>query len=300
MRKIKKEDKIYSISHKDMDGVSCQIVLANVFPNIIFKTCAFGQLDRILPVIDYSLFDHVIITDVYPNDLTMLCEEKIILLDHHETSMPAHDPKHSRFVDTGQCAASLTKRFVETYFSIKMDFLDKFIWHVNDYDLYKIEDYKSVLLNCLLGYYKEDGFRNRFIGGNLEFNQNERDYLSKIQHDYSKIYDDLNVVELEKINGVIGIYQNNWAWLNEICHDLLYKDGYDIVFLYNQSKTVSCRHKIEGLHLGNLLDNLKIGGGHERSCGMYKCETIQEVIDKVKLVEKIILDKFPKTDKIPF
>src|SRR5271157_2281513 len=137
MRLIDPNSKVLSLTHSDMDGVGCQIVLGHVFKHLTCQASTFVSVNKLFNDKNFEGYDHIFITDIYPNypELLTKYEDRIVLLDHHNTSLGNHNPFKMRFVDSGQCATSLTKKFVEQYFHKDLGFLDKFVYHVNDYDL---------------------------------------------------------------------------------------------------------------------------------------------------------------------
>jgi nanoRNase/pAp phosphatase (c-di-AMP/oligoRNAs hydrolase) len=53
-------------------------------------------------------------------------------------------------------------------------------------------------------------------------------------------------------------------FLNDCCHKLLEEEGYKIVFNVNpRTKHISVRHNIENFHVGEFLQKLNLGGGHQ-------------------------------------
>lgn len=272
-----------------MDGVACQIAIGNVFNDVVYMTSSFVKVDSLLRDVNWAEFHHTILTDVYPTDPSILDRiENLIFLDHHDTSLNSHDPKRSRFVDPGQCASSLTKRFLEEYFSISMPYLDEFMWHVNNYDLWvdgnPVE--KAKQLNTLWSYYREVNFRKRFMSGDISFTEEENRYLEYKRADYNEKWDGLSLQELEYVNGCIIL--NAEDYINEFCHDLMTKDKYKLVFFRNaKNGRISVRHCIDGLHMGNLLDKMEIGGGHANSAGLHEMDIRRGFRDMQKIEEHV-------------
>ena len=46
MKKIPKNARILSVSHNDLDGVGCQILLGSVFRNIEYRNCSYYNIDK--------------------------------------------------------------------------------------------------------------------------------------------------------------------------------------------------------------------------------------------------------------
>ncbi len=263
--------KILHISHKDMDGCGCTIITGNIFQNIEFIYEKFGAIDKLLPTIDASRYDYVLLTDLYPDDLTKLdlpgIKDKLIFIDHHGTSLPALDVANNRFVHTGFCASKLTKSYFENMLGVGLNHLNSLVDVIDDYDLWQLKDPRSISLNVLFGMYMCDGFRNRFFKGNIEFTPAENSYISEKQEEFSSVINRLTVMELENIEGAFIVGEPNMM-LNETCHYFLNCMNFRIVYLYNTiSGSISVRHNIDGLDMGKVLTAMGIGGGHEKSAG---------------------------------
>ncbi len=293
MRLIKSTDRILSFSHGDTDGATCQILLGNVFSNIYYINSPFGKIDTYLKNTDYSKFDHVFLTDLYPSDRDLInISTKLILIDHHDTQLDINNPKMMRFVDTSRCASATVKPFLESYFKVDLSYLNDLVRLTNDYDMWQLKYPESHMLNELYYYYKHEGFRNRFFKGNINFTRPELDYLSERNQLYKKLYESLDGIDFDSMNGCMVLGDNNF--INEICHDLMEKDGYHIVFFrVGNTGRISVRHKIEGLHIGNLLLKLGMGGGHEHAAGMLCSKDPKELSNQVQRVIKEIYEKFP-------
>lgn len=298
MRIIKQTDKILSISHSDADGLACQIVLGNVFKNINYCIHQFVKVDSALTSIDYSPYDHVFITDIYPSVHKLMdISDKFILLDHHDTAAALHDPKKMRFVDQSMCGAALTKKFLEAYFKIAMPYLDRFIFLIDDYDRWKHTDPFSKDFNLLYDMYRGvnrdmSAYRNRFMGGNVLLSEEEVDYINGKHKEYKTVYDGIELLEFNHINGALVINVENFV--NEICHDLMTNNGYKIVFLVN-AKTghTNVRHCEQSLNIGELLTKLDMGGGHKFAAGMKKIEPTDEFTKKILTLEKYLYKYYP-------
>jgi len=294
--KIRTDDKILVCYHKDMDGVGCSIVLKNVFENVAGIGLQFGEVDEYLKKIDYEIFDWVFVTDLHPNDVTSLdISEKLILLDHHGSAESMMNPKKNRFVVTSCCGTVLTKRWCETYFNIKLTHLNNLAYLVDDYDLWKLHNYKSKLLNELYYFYHADRFLTRFFTGDTNFTQYEIAYLRKRIEEFKKHYDSLELFELKSINGCII---TNYDFINDTAEKLMKTDGFDVVIAINQKyKKCSVRHKVEGLDIGKeLIDLFESGGGHEFA-GAFNETKPGAMQAMIQQLEQHLFDKFPKVRK---
>lgn len=298
MRTIKKTDKVLSISHLDGDGVASQIVLGNVFPNITYVLSQFVKFDILLADCDFSSYDHVILTDIYPTNPKLIdISDKIILIDHHDTALPFHNPSKMRFVDQDQCAAALTKLIMEKYFKVSLSHLDKFIYLINDYDLWIHKDPFSKDFNLLYEMYRLHNrdmskYRERFMKGNVLLTDEEVDYIKSQHAEYNRIYNNVELVEFNHINGALVV--NVEKFVNEICQDLMKNNGYNIVFIRN-SKTghINVRQNIPIINIGEILSKFDVGGGHRFAAGMRAMEA-DEFLKTVLELEKYLYTHYPE------
>ncbi|MFW6219529.1 MAG: hypothetical protein ACOC33_01545 [bacterium] len=290
MLKIPRDAKILSISHYDLDGCGCQIVLCNVFDNVTCISSSFYNLDEKLESIDYSKYDYVIITDIHPENKNLLyLSDKIILIDHHPSDM--HDPNNNHFVidDKGVCATILTKHFCEKMFNEKLYHLNDFAYLVNDYDMWILKDKRSKQLNDLMFHkYKAVKFRQLFMDGRTKFTEDELKWLKEYNDKFYKMYDKLDVYEFEKINACIV---NSFHFVNEIAHKLMEEENYNLVIVRNpNTERASVRGNLDSLDIGKILDELGWGGGHSKSAGMF-CDSVMDFQNKIKILEEKIYNE---------
>lgn len=289
MKKIPVDAKILSISHNDLDGSVCQIILGHVYTNIKFVHCSFYKIDDILVSLDFDNYDYVFLTDIHPEKQENLyLSDKIILIDHHKSAQNYNNPNKGHFVygDKNVCASVLTKMFVEKMYDIKLHELDALVYLTNDYDMWNLKNGKSKLLNDVMFYlYKPVKFKELFFNGRTRFTQYEIEWLRKRKDLFKKIYNDLSVYEFDKINGCIS--QSN-EFINEICHKLMEEEKYDMVVIRNPNNgRVSIRHNIPNLDAGKILKEQGWGGGHEKAAGMWSLDH-NDFKTKMKKFENIV------------
>jgi len=287
MKIISRDSKVLSISHNDLDGSVCQIILGNVFKNITYVDTSYYKIDSILQNLNYGDYDHVFLTDISPEKKeNLLISDKIILLDHHESAKEYNDPRKMNYVVCGKCASVLTKKFVEIYFNIKLSHLDDLVRLCNDYDEWELKFPESKLLNDLMFYfYRSSKFIKEFFDGRTTFTDEEKSWLKKREEVFSHIYENLNVFEFDKINGCIAEAEE---FINEICDKLMNEEKYQIVVIRNpKNGRISFRHRIENLDIGGILKDMKIGGGHEKAAGAFITND-SEFKEKIEKVEDVI------------
>lgn len=291
-----RSSKILSITHAFcLDGTCSQIVIENVFKDVNSIACKYDDMDKELeyflqPRI-YENYDFIFITDISPKDPDLLKgKNKIILLDHHNTASCHHNKDENKYVIPEKFSgSSLTKKFCEDYFGKKLKHLDNLIKYSEDYDLWIKRYPKSTFLNELHFKYFSEGFKKRFFDGNTRFTNEEISFLRSRKQDFEYTFKSLDIYELHKIKGAY-VQSESGKFVNEIAEKLL-KDGYNIVFVRNQSQyknSVSVRCKKGFVDIGTILKTLGIGGGHAEAAGFVEPDFMM-MKSKIEDIEKFIL-----------
>jgi len=296
MFKIPRDAKILSISHYDLDGCGCQIVLANAFDNVTFINSSFYNIDEKIETLNYDKYDYVIITDIHPENKNLLyLSDKIILIDHHPSDM--HDAKNNlHVIQKGVCATTLTKHYVEKMTGEKLSHLDEFVRLVNDYDMWHLTDPRSKQLNDLMFHkYHAMKFRQQFMDGRVEFTDLEKEYLVDYDKQFEETYENLDVFDFDSINACIV---SSFHFVNEISHRLLTEEKYNMVVVRNpKTERASVRISLEGLDIGAVLEELGYGGGHAEAAGMF-CESLQDLQTRVGNLEQKLYDDYESIRKV--
>lgn len=296
MKKISKNSKILNITHYDLDGSVCAIILGHVFDNLTILDASFYKIDSMLESLDYDKYDYVILTDINPNRQKSLeMSDKIIMLDHHESAIQSNDPSKMQFVITGKCGAHLTKKFVEKYFKIDLSHLDDLVRYTNIYDMWDKENpefpYAKKINDLMFYLYRPKKFRDKFFDGRTYFTEEEDEWLEQREIEFKNLYESLSIFEFEKINGCVV---QSKEFINEICDKIMTEECYDIVFVRNPYHgRVSVRHKIEDLNIGDVLSEHDWGGGHAQSAGMF-CSDMEDFQNKISVLEDELSKKYPK------
>lgn len=292
---LTKKSRILSITHANcMDGTGCQICLDNVFKNIDFVGLKYNDVDSILgKIIDnnYEGYDFIFLTDISPVNPSLLkSQNKIILLDHHNTAIQLHNPEENKYVVSDLCGTALTKLFLEKFFEKKLDSLNDVSYLINDYDLWTKNNSKSTFLNELHFFYFSDKFRKRFFDGNTRLTKEEIEYIRERKKQFQSSFDELEVYDLNKIN---ACYFEANSFLNELCEKLL-KMKYDVVFCRSPNKnSVSVRNKHPNLDVGDILKQLGYGGGHKDAAGFYEPD-FTKMKKKICDIEDVILEQLKR------
>jgi oligoribonuclease NrnB/cAMP/cGMP phosphodiesterase (DHH superfamily) len=269
MKKFDRTSRVLSISHGDFDGISCQIIIGNVFENVEYTNAEFYTIDKKLMAVDYSKYDIVFLTDIHPEREESFVSDKIVMIDHHPSEFD--NPAKNRFVVSNKkkCAAFLVKFFFEKLYGdeINISHLDDLIRLTNDYDIWIHNDPKSKLINELhKNLYETDEFRDRFFDGDVELTEAENKYIVDRAQKFTDTYNNLEIFELDNVESLhpFGCVIFATDFINDLADKMLKETGYRYIIVRNQPKgRTSIRHNIAGVHIGEILTALEYGGGHE-------------------------------------
>jgi len=284
---FKKGDMILNISHKDLDGASASIIVQNALKDlgvtIKFYPVGYPEIDSVLNTLHYDEYDHVLLTDVSPvQDPTLIDKSpKIKLLDHHDTATKYHCPEKFRFVDTEKCATVVVKEYFEKEYKVDLSKFEEFADLVNGYDLWLHTDKRSKLINSLFYKYWDEKFRARFMNGEVSFTDKEIEFFKEENWKFQKIMNNLKIYDIPDIKGA---FFTAGEMINDVCDMVLNERGYDFAFCLNsRSKTVSVRCKRDDINCGQIIDDMNLGGGHAKACGIDPRTTgdLQEVLERV-------------------
>lgn len=280
------ESRILNIIHaRCMDGTGSGIMVENFFPKAKVVEVKLFNIDEYLSKINWEHWDFVFMTDCSPNEFDISKDDRIILLDHHDTANKWHNPEKVQLVINSECGTSLTKLFFECYFKKEMKHLKDMSNLIKDYDLWVHSDPRSKEINQLFLKYWSGRFRKRFATGDTEFSEDEKRHIKAMKKDFEDTYRDIDVWDLDTPG--LGLFSSQ-TWCNEICDRLLRTEGYRLVINRNpKTKNCSIRTNIESLHAGDLLQKLGYGGGHKEAAGFNEPDH-EKFREKVLTIEKEI------------
>jgi oligoribonuclease NrnB/cAMP/cGMP phosphodiesterase (DHH superfamily) len=285
---LNRNGRILNVSHRDLDGVACSVVISNVFKNVEYISLKYGDVNNCLMNLDFSKYDAVIITDISPETEEVFnLSDKIFLLDHHSTSIHLHNEKANRLCIEGKCAASLCKDFFENLFKIDLSYLNEFIRIVNDYDLWQHTPLnESWSLNELYFKYYDCDFRKRFKSGDTKLKDFEIEYVNERKKLLTEVYNNLDIYELDSINACFFL---ETRFVNDLCHKLMEEKGYQLTICVNsKSKSCSVRNNMTNLHVGKMLENIIPGSGGHKNAGAFRLKDDRELSDKIDMIEKYL------------
>lgn len=284
---LNRNGRILNLSHRDLDGAACSIVISNVFKNVEYISLKYGDVNNCLMNLDFTKYDAVIITDISPETEEVFnLSDKIFLLDHHSTGLKFNCPERSRIVIEGKCAASLCKEFFENLFKIDLSYLNEFCRIVNAYDtwVHKFGDISWQYNELYFKYYDCD-FRKRFSRGDTKLKDFEIEYVNERKKLLTEVYNNLDIYELDSINACFFL---ETRFVNDLCHKLMEEKGYQLTICVNsKSKSCSVRSNMMNLHVGKMLETLNLGGGHG-SAGAFRLKENEELSNKIDTIEKYL------------
>lgn len=171
----------YAITHTDLDGIGCAILLEKIYPHINTFAIDYKELDKMLPVILAKAGDKdtVYITDIcMSNEQAEICNThgNINHVDHHSSGKAVSDKYPWSFTDVTHCATYHLFNMLSRYANIQ-DYSD-FVNLVDNYDTWghgtqPTEEAKE--LNRLLYMVGAETFVERFkMSGKVELTPMEK------------------------------------------------------------------------------------------------------------------------------
>jgi oligoribonuclease NrnB/cAMP/cGMP phosphodiesterase (DHH superfamily) len=299
---IKSGETVLNITHKDMDGVGCGIIIENTFKGkgvrVSHYPVGYPEIDSVLNTLHYENYDHVLLTDISPvRDPSLIDRSpKIHLIDHHDSALKYHNPEKFRFVNMEKCATALVKDYFEKEYATDLSYLTEFVDLVNGYDMWLHFDKRSKLLNSLYYKYWDEKFRARFMSGEVSFTEKEIEFFKEQKKKFNDIWNAIKIYEMEDIKGA---FITAGEMINDVCEKVMVDEGYDFVFCLNsRSKTVSVRTTREDINIGQILERMNIGGGHAKSAGIdpRTMTELNSILEKVSDEIKKELDKNLKVE----
>lgn len=175
---------VLSISHIDLDGISCQVVLRAQFGEITRMNISYGKIDEYLDILDdycaRSQPEYVFVTDLsfrYEelDKLNKIASKhpnvKFIFIDHHPFEENGGEYKHLALpnlviiLSPKASATKLTFLYLKAKFGLLKEGLEQFVTYVNAYDIW-LEDEPEFkvgfVYNELFWNYKINHFWSRF------------------------------------------------------------------------------------------------------------------------------------------
>lgn len=229
------------LTHYDLDGVVCYILLRSFIPRINCKPIGYDKLsDNIYQFI--AMHSKSIITDLSLSqgdiDLIKRFNNNTLLIDHHETSLPFKDQETEKFkvyINTKYCGAANVLK----YFKGKQKFsesLKTLTYLTNDYDLWIHKEPESKILNYIFWQRGFNAFAEMFKNG----------YDEKIVQSFRAGYQREQDKKLEHLNNCEKYeFEENGKKLLLIFCLIGYTNDVSLTFPdYDYHVIISSQHKI--------------------------------------------------------
>lgn len=154
---------ILHLSHNDLDGVGCGILVKAAMPGVRTVYLSYDDLDAAMEDISPEA-STVIITDITPSASVvsrLAGERELMVIDHHVSSEPL---KRYPFVThaIGKCATLLTYEKL-TADGYDLSRYENFVRCVDDFDLWTLKRTDSLRMNLLFTLLGIERFEKRFF-----------------------------------------------------------------------------------------------------------------------------------------
>lgn len=294
------------LTHHDLDGVGCDILIRNLVPLSKVCNCGYGKVGNIISSGGLSGFDTCIVTDISltQDQFNTINEEygnKMVWIDHHPHSLEVaeHALEYDNVVvKMGASATMLVMMKYMEYFKKNKNFtqLSKFVSYVDAYDMWRcdsrpVEFQRGYDLNTLFWDGSYWSFRDRFMCGFDKFSTKELQIISQHNRNRDSSIKETHREELDKETalflGAARKYINDFS---------LIFDNYQTFFIVYHSDgmpKLSIRTRKEGIPLDKIIkgidnENIVSGGGHNKAAGIDFCENVSfdTIIDVVEMIYK--------------
>jgi len=269
--------KILNITHYDLDGCVCSIIISNMFDTVKTVPVSYNNLDQTILNVgktdELSGYDVIITTDINLNKLHIdhLTNLGVIYfhLDHHEDSDHIENGRNI-IVDQTKCGAMVTMDFMNINFKCDLSHLNNLILATDSYDRWIHNNIWGKPLNYIYDMYGFESFKNRFMKGfdPKELNGGEIEYLQRVNTEIQKELDRVKKSMIISDSSKIAIIYSSTKHMNDMS-DFILKDknlGVEIVFGINTgSFKCHMRTSRSDINLGKMLTFLGVGGGHKKA-----------------------------------
>jgi len=261
---------ILHVTHNDLDGVGCAILVRRCYDYVETFYLNYDDVDNFIQN-NYTNYDQLIISDISPSEETLKYIEnhiEVVFIDHHKTSVHLGEYVNTAYIDTKVCATYLTMKWLEDC-GFNLNEYHDFVDCVNDFDMWHLKRPDSLKMNMLFTILGIDRFKDRFLNNSsTRFSENELlllelesesldKYLKNAEKNVKTFFDKdkckIGAIFAEKYNSELG---------NHLIKSL----DFDYVFIINpQRGKISIRSKPEIDISGIAVKNG--GGGHRNAAG---------------------------------
>lgn len=271
--------RILNISHSDLDGCACTIILKNFYKNVISVPINYNTEWKLADEVrSYEgKYDIIISTDFCPtSSYAELCKlGHMLVLDHHE-SVADRNNNETIVINTQWSATMLVYKFISKFKDIS--YLLPFATLVDDWDMFKLKDPRSTYFNNLYWEMGNKWFLRRFIKGNLKFSDEEKQYFMDSKKEFTDMYETLEIFDLAHK----GVFFETDRFMHE-CIESLKQDGYKWFIIKNKNNlSVRC----DDIDLTDVFKKLGRGGGHIHAggCPLQKSDNVSDIISRIEQI----------------
>lgn len=278
------------ISHNDLDGIGCGILIKKFLPGTI--TTAYLGYDDLDAYINENIhfYDRVIITDISPTyaHAEMLAGEKdAVIIDHHASSTKL---KQFSFTvhDISKCATLLTWEWLKSQ-GYAVEPYHEFALCVNDIDIWTLKRDDSLKMGLLFNLMGIDRFEKRFCEEPYNgFTETEK-LLITIEEERRDVYIKKavrNMIMLKDKRGLTAAVVFAECHSSELGNRIISDGEADYVMLINaQQRRVSLRSAPE-IDVRVIAEE-NGGGGHKNAAGFSLKEegfNLNEILKKTGII----------------
>lgn len=281
------------LTHYDMDGVGCDIILSKLIKFDKKMHVGYGSLGKKLEQNVIYRYDRCFVTDLSleREQLKKLIEHfdtKLFYADHHETTKKSievlkelnaiggnkYKPRilyDQEMSGTGLIAKKLAKLLSATDRSR----IASIVPFIDAYDMWRNIDYSRNFaigyeLNVLFWYYKYDKFFKRFCNGFSGFNKTENKIIEKHYKKREKSMNKATKVEISKKQ--VMYYNVNQEYIND--YTLVFPE-YEVYYMVYRTRSnelkVSMRTRGSEIDLSGYADTAQIMFDSVKNAGGHKC-----------------------------
>lgn len=270
--------RILNITHADMDGIACSIILKNFYDTVYvvpvtYQSESFTVSDALKQY--KEKFDLILCTDFYPTKTIAELQKlsNLVVLDHHE-SVEDKNNDDNIIINTLYSGCELTYNFISKFKDISN--LQPFVALVSDWDMFRLKDTRSSYFNNMYWEMGPKWFLRRFMTGNITLYPEEKQYFIDSNKEFKNMYENLEIVDMARN----GVYFETARFHYE-CIEALKKDGYKWFAIKNKNNlSVRC----DDVDLPNICTKIGRGGGHRHAVGipLNNGENITELLKQLE------------------
>lgn len=260
---------ILHITHNDMDGAGCAILIKKCFEQVHTAYLNYHEVDEYLKE-NYKMYDKIIITDVSASlgvieSLKNKCN--LTLIDHHKTSVSLKK-FHFTIHEMDKSATKLTYEWLLNE-GHDVSAYEGMVDCINDYDIWLMQRADSLTMNILFTLLGIGRFVNRFV-------DNPSDQFTDYEDLYLTIEKENQDKYIQQASNSASFFRDNEGrqaavlfaerYNSELGNHLVVEENLDYVILINAQKDkVSLRSRAD-------IDVSEIavkngGGGHKNASG---------------------------------